>query len=140
MRVTLLEATHYPPDGSPWRTVDTPSPFWPAIEAAIRRLDRDEWPIIWLHTQPPEEGEMPENALGIVGGRGEYSIFLSRDGDEIHFEDPSRSSRVVQVWESDQGSFVPERSLCSDLGLVLGIARYFAENAELDPRVIWRAW
>ena len=63
MRVMLLEAIHYPPDGADWRSIETPDPDWPAIEAAIRRLDRDEWPFLWLHTVPAVEGEMPEIAV-----------------------------------------------------------------------------
>src|SRR5262245_54390519 len=90
MRVVLLDVLPYPPDGSHWRAIETPGPDWPAIEAAIRRLDRDEWPFLWLHTAPPVEGEMPENALCIMGGRGEYSLFLCKDGGEIHYEDASR--------------------------------------------------
>jgi hypothetical protein len=133
MRVVLLEVVHYPPDGSHWHAVETPDPDWPAIEAAVRRLDRDEWPFLWLHTVPPVEGEMPENGLCVMGGRGEYSLFLSGDGGEVHYEDASRGSTQVRIWESDQGSEVEERSLCNDLGRVLAIARHFAAGPSCTP-------
>src|SRR5262249_41755890 len=128
MRVVLLEVMHYPPDGSHWQALETPDPDWPEIEAAIQRLDRDEWPFLWLHTVPRVEGEMPEKGLCVMGGRGEYSLFLSKDDDEVHYDDASRSRTPVRIWESDQGSVVEERSLCSDLGRVLALVRYFAEQ------------
>lgn len=140
MWVVLLEVMHYPPNNSHWHAIETPYPDWPAIEAAIRQLDRDEWPFVWLHTVAPLEGEMPENGLCVMGGRGEYSLFLSKDGGEIHFEEASRGRAPVRIWESDQGSVVEERSLCHDLGRVLSIARYFAERAELHPSASWAEW
>lgn len=139
MWVILLDEMHYPPGGSHWHTVQTPKPSWRAIEAAIRRLDRDEWPYIWLHTAEPVEGEMPENGLCIMGGRGEYSLFLWKDGGEIHYLDASRSDAPIRIWESDQGSVRRERHLCNDLSLVLTIARRFAESAELHSAVRWEA-
>lgn len=140
MRVSLLEVMHYPSGGAHWHTVETPEPDWPAIEAAVRRLDRGEWPFLWLHTVQPVEGEMPENGLCVMGGRGEYSLFLSKDGGETHYEDGNRSRSPVRIWESDQGSVTEERALCNDIERVLVIARYFVERAELHPDSAWVEW
>ena len=140
MRVVLLDQMHYPPDGSHWHTIETPKPTWPAIESAIRRLDRDEWPYVWLHTTEPVEGEMPENGLCIMGGRGEYSLFLWKDGRETHYLDESRGETPIRIWESDQGSVQREKDLCNDLVLVLTIARHFAESAELHAGARWEEW
>ncbi|MGL6073875.1 MAG: hypothetical protein ACRC8S_06920 [Fimbriiglobus sp.] len=137
MRVILLNVIHYPSDGSHWHVIESPEPDWPTIEATIRRLDRDEWPFVWLHTMLPIEGEMPQNGLCIMGGRGEYRLFLSKDGGEVYFEDAGRSRTTVRIWESDQGSVVEERSLCNDLDWVLAIARHFAELAELHKSATW---
>ena len=137
MQVMLLEVMHYPPNGADWHTIETPDPDWSAIEATIRRLDRDEWPFLWLHTVPAVENEMPENGLCVMGGRGEYSLFLFKHGAELRYQDTSRGRTPVRIWESDQGSLVEERFLCNDLGRVLAIVRHFAELAELHPGAAW---
>jgi len=54
--VQALEVIRYPPDGSDWRVIETYNPDWAAIETAIRRLDRDEWPFLWLLTAEPAVG------------------------------------------------------------------------------------
>jgi hypothetical protein len=138
--VQALEVIHYPPDGSRWRSIKTRNPDWAAIETAIRRLDRDEWPYLWLHTAEPVEWEMPENALSVMGGRGEYSLALCKDGDELHYMDESRAATTIRIWESDQGAWQPERFLCNDLDRVLFLVQYFTERAELHPDARWVAW
>jgi hypothetical protein len=145
MPVKVLEAIHYPAsgrtaDGSGWEPLLTRDPTWAVIESAIRKLDRHEWPFLWLHTVEPVEWEMPENALNVMGGRGEYAISCYRDGDEMHYLDASRSDRAVRIWESDQGSVQAETNLCGDLARVLEIARHFAEAGELHPAVSWERW
>jgi hypothetical protein len=137
MQVVLLEAMHYPPGGSDWHSIVTSNPDWPAIEAALRKLDRDEWPFVWLRSVAPVQGDMPENGLCVMGGRGEYSLFMYRDGDEIRYVDETRGRHRVRIWESDQGSVVEERMLCNDIKRVLVITRYFADCAQLEPGATW---
>ena len=110
------------------------------MEASIRRLDRDEWPYVWLHTAEPVDGDMPENGLCIMGGRGEYNVCLWKGGDEIHYFDATRGRTPVRIWESDQGSIVPEKNLCNDQSRVMRIAARFAEAGELDPSAQWEKW
>jgi hypothetical protein len=140
MLVKVLESIHYPPDGSSWRSLKTRDPDWPAIEEAIRRLDRDEWPFIWLHIEEPPENDMPNNMFCVMGGRGEYDLSLYRDGDEIHYWDRTRSDEVIRIWVSDQGSYKSYQNLCNDLPLVLEITRRFAESGALHPGVSWDKW
>ena len=137
MRVRVLAAMHYPPGETPWHWVETLDPDWPAIDAAIRRLDRNEWPFVWLHLAPPIEDEPPEGGLCITGGRGEYSLLSPRGDRFLRYRDTTRSQTWVRIWESDQGSEERERSLCNDIGRVLAIARYLADRAELDPSATW---
>lgn len=137
MRVRMLAAMHYPPGESPTHWVETPDPDWPAIEAAVRRLDRDEWPFVWLHVAPPVEDEPPAGGLCVTGGRGEYEVLSPRGGRFVRYCDPARGDRWVRIWESDQGTEQRERFLCNDLGRVLGLVRHFAELGELDPSVTW---
>src|SRR5947209_6084357 len=98
MRVKVLEAIHYPPDSSHWEALEMRDPDWASIETAIRRLERNEWPYVWLHTAEPVEGETPENALAIMGGRGEYSLFLLKGGADSYFCDQSRGEALIRVW------------------------------------------
>lgn len=140
MKIVLLEVIHYPPRNAPYRVIDTPDPEWPAIEAAIRRLDRDEWPHVHLHAVMPVEGREAIDDLTVMGGRGEYSVFRCHGTDEIHYEDASRGKATIRIWESDQGSVLEERSLCNDVERVLAIARYYAERAELHPDATWVRW
>ena len=140
MRIVQLEAIHYPTDGSPWESIKTSFPEWQTIESAIRRLDRDEWPFIWLHTEEPPECEFSNNMFCVMGGRGEFDLSLLRDGRETHFLDAGRGEDVIRIWESDQGSEAKLKNLCPDLSLVLAIVRHFAESAELHPAVSWDAW
>lgn len=137
MALALLDATEYPSHDGSWRTIETPDPDWHAIEEAIRRLDRYQWPFVWLHTVPPVDGEEPKHALNIMGGKGEYYLFLSEDGGETAYVDVGRGDAAIRIWESDQGSTMPEYLLCNDLERVLSIARYFAERGELDPSAAW---
>ena len=135
--VRVLEVVHYPLPGSRWETLTHRDPSWQEIESAIGQLDRDVYPYLWLHLAEPIEGEMPENALCVMGGRGEYAIFQSLAGHAAYYRDDRRGDAVVQIWESDQGSSQPESSLCNDLALVLAIAKHFAETGELYPGVAW---
>lgn len=142
MLVEVLEVVHYPPggasaSGSGWDAVEYRHPDWAAIETAVRRLDRNEYPFVWLHTAEPVDGDVPENALCIMGGRGEYSLFLSRDSGEVHYYDETRGDAPVRIWQSDQGSVTTERNLCNDLPTVLRVARHFAGTGELLPEVGW---
>jgi hypothetical protein len=140
--IKRLIAIHYPPDMRwKWEAMDTPSPDWPNIEQALRRLDRREWPIVHLRTREDAPGREPENALTVTGGRGEYSItFMPEKGPELHYFDESRGDKVIRVWETDQGSYEIERHLCNQLAGVLSIARHFVETGELDTSIPWKAY
>ena len=137
-KICVLEVIRYPPD-SEWKSTEIDNPRWEDIEESVRQLDRDEWPFLFLHTSSPVEGEMPENGLCIMGGRGEYSVYLTDEaGTEIRFEDTSRDDEPIQVWESDQGSIRPRNRLCNDVDIVLAIAKFFSEEAKLHPDFSWR--
>jgi hypothetical protein len=140
LRINLLDVTHYPPDGSSSTSEQTPNPEWAEIEAAIRRLDRDEWPFICIHVGKWIRGETPEDDLIVMGGRGEYAIIHNENGGETLYVDPARGDKKVQIWESDQGSVRAERHLCNDLQTVLAIVRHYAETGKRDPGVNWKTF
>ena len=137
MSIKLLEMIYYPSDGSRWQSHETPNPDWLTIESAIKRLDRKEWPFLFLHLVEPIEGSIA-NALNIMGGRGEYCLVLWQTEVYFHYFDESRSNDLVQIWESDLGFETIEKELCNDLSLVLIIARHFASSGELYSGIRWK--
>ena len=112
-------------------------PSWADIEEAIRRLDRDKYPSIWLHLTDPVDQDGPQG-LNIMGGRGEYALSISLPGQLVYYDDPKRGDEVILIWESDQGSSLPERSLCNDVDFVVAIARHFADTGRPHPGSEWR--
>jgi len=147
MRIHKLEVVRYP---TPPRD-STQSRFGPQstsilspkvsdLETAIRRLDRDEWPYVWLHTSEPLKDEFPNNMLEVMGGRGEFAITLYKDGDEICYVDDSRRNQgdYIEIWESDQGRDVIPWGLCNDLATVLDIVGYFNGHSALSPKYTWK--
>ena len=114
-----------------------PDPSWADIEAAIRRLDRDEYPYVWLHLTNPIDEDGPRG-LNVMGGRGEYAMSISSPGRLVYYHDPKRGDEVIRIWESDQGSALPEASLCNDTERVIAVARHFADTARPDPGYEWR--
>jgi hypothetical protein len=142
--VRVLQVVRYSePDGSHLSAppsepeiVEQVDPSWADIEGAVRRLDRRHYPYIWLCVREPSSGEEPLG-LNIMGGRGEFALSISLTGQLVYFEDSSRSGELVQIWESDQGSTLPESSLCADIERVLSVARHFADTGKPDPSARW---
>jgi hypothetical protein len=142
--VRVLQAIRYPEGDASHLTASPPEaeaveqvdPSWEDIERAIRRLDRREYPYVWLCVCAPISGEEPLG-LNIMGGRGEYAVSISLPGQLVYFADGSRSGNLVRIWETDQGSTLPESSLCGDTDRVLSIARYFTETGKPDPSEKW---
>lgn len=142
MLIRVLEVIHYPPEGvtaagESWESIYRREPEWRTIETAIRQLDRDVYPFLWLHIDAPTEFDEPSHSLNVMGGRGEYAISAFRRGAILYYFDGKRDDSTIRIWESDQGSIVRRKDLCHDFALVLEIARYFAETGELYPHVNW---
>ena len=142
--VRVLQVVRYSePDGSHLATsptepekVERVDPSWADIEDAVRRLDRCQYPYIWLCLREPISGEEPLG-LNIMGGRGEFALSISLPGKLVYFADSSRSGVLVRIWESDQGSTLPESSLCADIDRVLSVASHFTETGNPDPSAQW---
>ena len=146
MYVTILECIRYPnpPVGNDRvrfepKSIVTHNTTFDAIEAAIRRLDRDEWPYIWLHTETPPTEDFPNNLFQVMGGRCEFALTLYKDGDEIHYLDRSRrdEGEPIKIWESDQGSDRCYQDLCNSISRVIEITRQFCESGELHSSATW---
>lgn len=140
MKIVFLEAKRHPLNNSEWHYVEITQPTWEEIESAIRRLNRDEWPVVYLHSElPTQQDQSTENMLFVVGGLGEYQLCLYRDNQHTLFTDPSRSLEPVQIYESNQADTAKYR-LCNDIYRVLELVRFFALTGELSPDANWIEW
>jgi hypothetical protein len=139
MLITRLEVIVYPQPGYRWHEELMDDPNWPEIEAAIRRLDRHEYPFLHLYLAPGK-GSVVRH-LNIIGGKGEYGLtgFDDSDHERFRFRDLSRSNGPdrIEIWTSDQGAAFQETYLCNDLAVVLKVVKHFAETGNLDASVIW---
>jgi len=133
MFVQQMQVTVYPADESPWFTETTEHPSWEAVEAAIRRLDRDGFPFIWLFRDADaSDTDIPD--FIVMGGQGAYTF----GPEDTLFCDETHSSEMVDVWLSDQGASFPDRQVCHDLETVVRATRLFAETGKLDPGLTWK--
>jgi hypothetical protein len=135
-----LEVIVYPMAGSKWHSEVTPDPTWPQVEAAIRRLDRAEYPFLNICLPRPDR-ESDLWMLNVIGGRGEYGL-SGMDGrwhERSRFRDPARpcGPELIDIWVTDQGASFEEAYLCNDLAVVLRVCRHFAETRRLDEGVGW---
>jgi len=135
-----LQVIVYPDAGYAWHSEVTPEPSWPQIEAAVRRLDRAEFPFLHIYLPRPER-EADLWLLNVIGGRGEYGL-SGNDGrwhERWRFRDPARpcGPELVDIWVTDQGASFEEAYLCNDLAVVLRVCQHFAESGRLDEGVVW---
>ncbi len=135
-----LEVVVYPDAGHHWHSEVTPDPAWPQIEAAVRRLDRAEYPFLHIYLPRPDRESAPW-LLDVIGGGGEYGM-SAHDGrwhERWRFRDPARpcGPGLVDIWVTDQGAAFEEAYLCNDVAVVLRVCRHFAEAGKLDPGVVW---
>ncbi|MFO0941742.1 MAG: hypothetical protein U0930_13380 [Pirellulales bacterium] len=150
MAIIHLYCAHYPDppqDGNHVRFGDRPEeidhPDWNQITTALARLDRDEWPYVWLYSEPPIEDEPPNNMLCVMGGKGLFAITLFKDGDEICFYDKTRlhsGNHSTTIWESDQGREVDEKFLCDSMNELCEIVYLFHTKGELAELVPGKRW
>ncbi|QDU18156.1 hypothetical protein [Urbifossiella limnaea] len=143
MLAVELEVIVYPGAGTGWHREVTAAPTWPQIEAAVRRLDRAEYPFLNI-VLPRAEREADLWVLNVIGGQGEYGL-SGNDGrwrERWRFRDPTRpcGQDLIDIWITDQGASFEEAYLCNDLAVVLRVCRHFAETGQLDEGVAWERW
>ena len=139
MLIEKLDVIVYPQPGYEWHREIKDYPKWPDIEAAIRKLDRHEYPFLELYLVQGYGSVV--RVLNIIGGNGEYGLtgFDERHHERFRFCDPTRPNGPdrIEIWTSDQGAAFQERYLCNDVVVVLAIAKIFAETGILDPSATW---
>jgi hypothetical protein len=118
----------------------TSDPSWADIEAALRRLDANEYAGVVLHQNDHREGEPASGYFAVAGGPGCYLVTCTPPGGgEVAIIDLSKadSRKLVGVCRRDQGVWVPEGRVCSDFETVLAAARYYADTGHPWPAVTW---
>jgi len=116
-----------------WFTETEENPTWQDIEAAIRRLDRDQFPFIYLFRDPEaSKSDVPD--FTVMGGDKAY-VF---GPEETLFYDETHADTKIAVWLSDQGASFSDKQVCHDLEVVLRATRLFSETGQLDPGLKWR--
>jgi len=116
------------------------SPSWSEVEAAIRRLDANEFTGVGFVMGGVYAGDTEQPSLHITGGQGRYIVSYSGGGgSSIHFVDVTKQEQreLVGVVRRDQGVWVPAACVCTDLELVVMIARHTAETGRPSPDVAW---
>ena len=133
MFIHQLQSIIYPPDGSPWFTETTKHPSWQDIETAIRRLDRDRFPFIYLFRDPDAADDAVPD-FTVMGGQDAYTFGPE---DTLFYDDTHLDSRV-DVWLSDQGASFPDWQVCHELDVVLRASQLFSETGQLDSSLTWK--
>ena len=136
MHVGQLLITRYDAPYAPGETDVVVHPTWEAIEAAIVRMERCLFPIVWLYPDPvAAESDLPH--FEVVGGEGAYAVVFRAGKKELWLQNPQGGTELVDVWVSDQGASIPASMVCTSLGEVLRAARYFFEQGEAMPDSVW---
>lgn len=130
MAVGVLQITHYPPDGSSYRTTTEENPRWDVIESAIRRLDRDEWPFIWIFRSVSAHTENDLADFEVLGGHGAYWVAIRGHDYELKFHDATLGKTEIDIWLSDQGGSCPASETCPDIERVLAAAKCFYDSGD----------
>jgi hypothetical protein len=136
MAVGRLEITTYATVSGPYQTEVILHPSWEVIESAIVRLDRCYHPFVWLYARADAPEGDPAD-FEVVGGRGAWAVVCRAGGAELWLSNPSAGDDEIEVWESDQGTSIAERLVCTLLGEVLLAARHFAEHGTPNPDSVW---
>ncbi|MFI5380078.1 MAG: hypothetical protein ACHRHE_12335 [Tepidisphaerales bacterium] len=117
-----------------------PDPSWSDIEAALRRLDANEYAGVVLHQNDHREGEPATDYFSVTGGPDGYLVTCVLPGHRsVTIVDASKADggEFVGVCRRDQGVWIPERKVCHDFEVVLAAAKYYAETGRPWPGVTW---
>lgn len=135
--VRLLRITIYSESGRYWWSEDFHDPTWDVIETAIRRLDRFQYPFVWLFREvDAAEGEAPD--FTIIGGEGVFAIDCLADGTAYRYFDPTHGDDEIDVWLSDQGAAFAETFCCFSMSTALQATHFFCDHGLPDPHLIWQ--
>jgi hypothetical protein len=143
IHVRALETWSYDPDGRRREPEEVADPTWEQIEAAIRRLDGRERPILFLWASDDPALQMIDEfseRLEVLGGAGAYWLAGTFGGYfQRQLLDPVGGSEEVELYPRriEFGFGAPARHVTRDVNLVVQAARYYAERGGFAPSVSW---
>jgi hypothetical protein len=140
MQVCVLGTYGYrEPSDTEWNDLLS-NPSWEDIEAALRRLNAEEYEGVLLHLNDHRAGEPATDYLGVFGGPAGYLVLWTRPGAKgavlVDSTQP-KGQEPVPVAQHDQGIWVSPRQVCRDLELIVQVARYFADTGQRLPSSAW---
>ncbi len=144
MHARVLETWSYQPDGRR-REPEKTAAAWAPIEAAIRRLDGREYPILFLWASDDAAFQMIDEfseRLEVLGGAGAYWVAGTFGGYfQRRLFDPTAESSEVELYppQIEHGFGSSARHITRDVELVLRVARWYAERGEFDPSAPWES-
>jgi len=112
-------------------------PTWNALESAVRRLNKFQFPFIWFFlSKDAADDALPD--FSIMGGEGDY-VMSTFDSERIdrHIRFPSHSDKRIDVWLSDQGCDFEEQFVCHDIDFVLDVLRRYADSGQFPSDILW---
>ena len=143
MHVRVLETLPYQPDGRRRERDKVVAPTWEQIEAAIRRLDGRERPILFLWASDDPDLQLIDEfseRLEVLGGAGAYWLAGTFGGYfQRQFLDAAGGSEEVELYPPriEHGFAAAARHVTRDIDQVLRATRYYAERGEFDPSLSW---
>ena len=115
-------------------------PSWSEVEEAIRRLDANEYAGVGFVLEGVYDDGGGQPSLHITGGQGQYLVsFSGGGGSSVEYVDPTRAGEegLIAIVRRDQGVWAPAKHVCTDVELVVAIARHVAETGRSYPGVTW---
>ncbi len=139
MAIGTLLITRYETSSGAYRCERVANPDWEAIESAIRALDRDLLPFVWMYRSPDADDDSDLPDFEVLGGDGAYFMMVRGDDYELMYDDQERGEERVDVWISDQGASFPARNVCPDIEEVILAAKTFFEDGTPRQATKWTA-
>ena len=129
-----IHITHYSRRTGQARSEGIKEPSWSIVEQEIRTMEPFAKPIVFLLTS---NDNTETSYMTITGGYGVYHVQIAdEDGAWQAAVNPSRGSREIEVWTSDQGLTTQER-FTWDTDEAVRIAKSFWQEQKPSPDVQW---
>jgi len=142
MFVKCLDCVIYTPEKrTSYSHEKVTAPSWHMIEDAIRRLDQERFPFVWLWaSEDDREQEIDgyNEVLEIMGGDGVYWV-AGTFGEyfQRRLDNPELGESRVEVCTGECSFGDAERYICRNVEVALQAARYYADHGDFDPSLRW---
>ena len=105
------------------------SPSWAEVEAAIRRMDRDNGYIQIVQLNCTADGD-DDDIFNVISGNGNWVPFQM--SGEWEYDDPAGGDDMVSLWGGDRRPFCEGRNALADVEKVLKLTRAFYDSGSYE--------